>query len=725
MRGIGIVFRREMAAYFTSPIAYLIAAAFLLVTALIFNTNLTLSVTQNPVNVAEVPNALAFFMIFFGPVLTMRLLAEEAREGTMELLLTAPVSEWAIVVGKFFGAWAYYSLLLLLTLVYQVILILATSPEVGQAISAYIGIWLYGGAVLAIGLLFSALTDSQALAAFLSIAVLTLLYLGEAAGQIVANLDLAALIRTLTLPGHYVGSFAVGLVRFEDIVFFSGVIIIMLYGALRALEAHRTGGVGFKARSLRSLGGTVIGLAVLAVLIGGVYVASANAAITLDMTESRQYSLSPETRSVLNRVEQAGREIRITGFYSAATIGYRQLDDAIARLYEAETDGLISREYHDPTENVTLAEQFNVQIDGELFVSYLDEAGRVDFSTVRRVNAENSQERNLSNAILRLLDINRFQIGFEIGSSNLDPEDTSDRGISGVLNGLEANGITTRAINLNQLGASGLDVPTEVTALVLTEMREPLSDLGLRVFQRYLDRGGRAFILADADFGATPFLSASDPLNNYLWEAFGIRMADAVIIDGISNAGSELDILSYATSDGSTITDRINNPENLSSQALFRIARAVEIDPQPPVQNGMVIATSPQSYGETNFEALALSNQYAFDITEDIAGPLNAAAWANNTETGARVILIGDSNFITNGLVQNPQGNGILFTDGITWLTGFGESLVFAPQARTTNIPTVFLSTQALDTIALVTVVLLPGLVVALGLGVRWVRGRR
>ncbi|MCU0465325.1 MAG: Gldg family protein [Anaerolineae bacterium] len=691
-----------MAAYFTSPIAYLIAAAFLLVTALIFNTNLTLSVTQNPVNVAEVPNALAFFMIFFGPVLTMRLLAEEAREGTMELLLTAPVSEWAIVVGKFFGAWAYYSLLLLLTLVYQVILILATSPEVGQAVSAYIGIWLYGGAVLAIGLLFSALTDSQALAAFLSIAVLTLLYLGEAAGQIVANLDLAALIRTLTLPGHYVGSFAVGLVRFEDIVFFSGVIVIMLYGALRALESHRTGGLGFKARGLRSLGGTVTGLAVLIVMVGGVYVASANAAITLDMTESRQYSLSSETVAVLNRVEQANREIRITGFYSAETIGYRQLDDAIARLYEAETDGLITREYHDPTENVTLAEQFNVQIDGELFVSYLDEAGRVDFSTVRRVNAENSQERNLSNAILRLLDINRFQIGFEVGSSNLDPEDTSDRGISGVLNGLEANGITTRAINLNQLGATGLDVPTEVTALVLTEMREPLSDLGLRVFQRYLDRGGRAFILADADFGATPFLSASDPLNNYLWEAFGIRMADAVIIDGLSNAGSELDILSYATSDGSTITDRINNPENMSSQALFRITRAVEINPDPPVQNGMVIATSPQSYGETNFE--------------------NVAAWANNTTTGARVILIGDSNFITNGLVQNPQGNGILFTDGITWLTGFGESLVFAPQARTTNIPTVFLSTQALDTIALVTVVILPGLVVAFGLGVRWLR---
>ena len=79
MRGVGIIFRREMAAYFTSPIAYAIAAAFLLITGLIFNTNITLSVTQNPVNPAEVPNVLAFFMIFFGPVLTMRLLSEEAR----------------------------------------------------------------------------------------------------------------------------------------------------------------------------------------------------------------------------------------------------------------------------------------------------------------------------------------------------------------------------------------------------------------------------------------------------------------------------------------------------------------------------------------------------------------------------------------------------------------------------------------------------------------------
>lgn len=239
MFGLGVVFRRELAAYFTSPVAYIIAAAFLLVTALVFNTNLTLSVTVEPVNPAIVPNALTFFMIFIGPVLTMRLIAEEAREGTLELLLTSPVTEAAVVIGKFLSAWAFYSILLALTLSYQLILARWTSPDAGVGISANIGIWLYGGATLAIGLLCSALTESQVVAAFLGVASLLLLYLGELAGQIVASLDVARLIRILSLPGHYTGSFGAGLVRFEDIVYYAGLIVVALFVTLRLVEARR------------------------------------------------------------------------------------------------------------------------------------------------------------------------------------------------------------------------------------------------------------------------------------------------------------------------------------------------------------------------------------------------------------------------------------------------------------------------------------------------------
>jgi ABC-2 type transport system permease protein len=233
------IFRREMGQYFASPTAYLIAFAFLLLTGLLFNSDLTLSIGVKAADPAIIPFYLSFFMIFFAPVLTMRMLAEESREGTLELLLTAPVSDSAIVFGKFLAAWAFYSLLLALTLVYQVILVSITQPDLGHSIAAYLGIWLYGGATLAMGLFFSALTENQIVAAFLSIAVLLMMWLGDLAGEVVANLELARVIRQLTLQGHFSSSFAYGLLRAEDVAYFAGMIVILLFVTMRVMAARR------------------------------------------------------------------------------------------------------------------------------------------------------------------------------------------------------------------------------------------------------------------------------------------------------------------------------------------------------------------------------------------------------------------------------------------------------------------------------------------------------
>lgn len=239
MSGLWVVFRREVKQYFASPIAYLIAFALLLVTGLYFNYDLAVSVTVKPVEPALIPYFLSFIMIFCAPLLTMRMLAEEKREGTMELLLTAPVDDTAIVIGKFLSAWFYFSVLLLLTLIYQIILVQLGQPDISHTLCAYIGIWLYGGATLAVGIVFSAITENQIVAAFLSIATLLLLWLGDLAGEIVSNLDLARLIRQLTLGGHFTTSFAVGLVRAEDVAYYAGIIVIMLFIAIRVVESQR------------------------------------------------------------------------------------------------------------------------------------------------------------------------------------------------------------------------------------------------------------------------------------------------------------------------------------------------------------------------------------------------------------------------------------------------------------------------------------------------------
>jgi ABC-2 type transport system permease protein len=239
MSGTWFIFRREVVQYFTSPLAYTVAFAILVITGFLFIGDLTTALTLRPANAAVVPAFLSFAMIVFAPILTMRLLAEETREGTLELLLTAPISDTQIVLGKFLGAWFYYSVVLLVTFSYQIILITITRPDMGHAISAYLGIWLYGGATLAVGMVFSALSENQIVAAFLTFATLLLLWFAEYAAQIVGTVELAQVIRQLTLGGHFNTSFGVGIIRLEDIVYYAGIIVVALFVAIRVVESQR------------------------------------------------------------------------------------------------------------------------------------------------------------------------------------------------------------------------------------------------------------------------------------------------------------------------------------------------------------------------------------------------------------------------------------------------------------------------------------------------------
>jgi ABC-2 type transport system permease protein len=248
MRSIRIIAKRELAQYFTSPIAYMVAFAVLVLTSFLFNSDLSERAGRAAMNGTAVINSFGFFTVFFAPMLTMRLFAEESREGTLELMLTMPVRDSDIVLGKFLGAWAYYSLILCLTLIYQGILLSITNfsgiaynqhVDIGPIITSYMGIWLFGGATLAVGILFSAMTENQVIAGFMSTATLFILWLGDYAGQVIQNRPAAEVIRTLSLQAHYSTSFLVGVIRFEDIVFFAGLMAAMLFITIRLIESRR------------------------------------------------------------------------------------------------------------------------------------------------------------------------------------------------------------------------------------------------------------------------------------------------------------------------------------------------------------------------------------------------------------------------------------------------------------------------------------------------------
>ena len=245
MRQIFAVFKRELASYFRSPVAYAIAFALLLFFGLLFSNSLSQANQQAPADqVNFIPSVLTFLLFLVAPLLTMRLLSEEAREGTLEVLMTMPITEAQFIIGKFLAVWAYYTVLLLLTASYYVVLTIVGIPDTGRTFGMYFGAWLYGGATLAITLIWSAVTEDQVVAAFLGAATVLVLYLAEVAASAIGNLPnvnpgLGAFIRELGFQAHYETTMLNGVVRAEDVLYFVFMIIAALFITTRIVEVRR------------------------------------------------------------------------------------------------------------------------------------------------------------------------------------------------------------------------------------------------------------------------------------------------------------------------------------------------------------------------------------------------------------------------------------------------------------------------------------------------------
>lgn len=234
MRTAITIARRELGAFFVSPIAYMVAAAFLAVSGYLFSVIL---VTSRQATMSSVFDNVTVILLFMAPLLTMRLLADEQSRGTLELLLTAPVRDWEVVLGKFLAALALFGAMLLCTLVYPLILrFVGGNPDPGPIASGYLGLVLLAAAMLAIGTLTSSLTENQIVAAVLAFAILLLLWLIDAAGNVATGA--AAVLSFLSLPGHY-GDFARGAINLQDVIYYLSVTAGALFMATRALETRR------------------------------------------------------------------------------------------------------------------------------------------------------------------------------------------------------------------------------------------------------------------------------------------------------------------------------------------------------------------------------------------------------------------------------------------------------------------------------------------------------
>jgi ABC-2 type transport system permease protein len=230
--GLLAIYRKELATYFRSPIAYYVVAVFLLGTGYFFLYNVVLT---GETTMAGTFQNMGLLLLTLAPLISMRLLSAEYSAGTAELLLTLPLSPWQIVLGKYLGAVTILVIIAAGTLVDLVPLYLFGTPETTTIAAGYLGFVLLGMACLAVGQLFSTLTHNQIVAALLTAAVLLGFWFVGHLQSFQTSAALRDLVGYLSFALHFV-DFIRGLVRSEAVAFYlvvSAVALVLSAGYLQ------------------------------------------------------------------------------------------------------------------------------------------------------------------------------------------------------------------------------------------------------------------------------------------------------------------------------------------------------------------------------------------------------------------------------------------------------------------------------------------------------------
>lgn len=232
--------RRELGVYFVSPMAYIILTGILLISGQVFvGTMAAASANQAPVDYRDTLQLLVMLVVITSALVTMRLIAEEKKQGTLEIILTAPISDAAFVLAKFSAAIILLMYLLVLTVGYLVIISRYGPVDVGAAACGYLGLLLVGGVLYSVGLFISSLCSSQITAGVLTFSVSTLLILANVmAPQVSDTSALRPFLAYIDLAVNF-SDFLKGVVDRTRLVYLLSVIFFFLFLTTRVVESRR------------------------------------------------------------------------------------------------------------------------------------------------------------------------------------------------------------------------------------------------------------------------------------------------------------------------------------------------------------------------------------------------------------------------------------------------------------------------------------------------------
>ena len=650
MRNVPAIARRDLAAYFHSPAGLAIAALFLTLQGLVIWMFIQFLGRPD----APPGGVMEFFfggtilywiaIALLATVIPMRLIAEERRTGTIETLLTAPVTATDVVLGKWLAAFGFYAALWAPTLTYLIYLRAVGAPtDAGPIASGYLGTMLIGAAALAMGLLASALTRNQIVAATLSfVSFFVLLLLGALEAQ-VGNPHLAALLRRLSLF-RIMEDFGHGIVDSRHLVLLATITTVALVGTGRAVVALRN-----RIRFATPL--LTLAIALMANYLAGRHYARG------DWTRAQLYALSDKTINVLEHLPRPV-EAYVFMYPGRDSERGRALGGMVRELAQRFTRYAPERfhaEIIDPDRNPARAEAMQKKYGvgsyemGEgvvIFVSgarskFLTREDLVDYDLEGEMNGTPGGhlrawkgEPAFVSAILTVTSDEQPTVCFTQGHGEPDIESLADGGYGTFAEEIRRDAYQTRAVA--KLGADG--PPRDCTVLVVAEPQQASSDAEVAALDRYLARGGRMLIMLGPVFNHDASAFAHVGLED-LARRWGVGIADNLVVDPAHASDIEGPSV-WMTNDYGGTGGPAGSPT--VAAVLTRLAghatiwpRARQVHVLPPeaapasaaaVRGRDLVRSSEGGWGETDIATIRGDADLVFDAGRDVKGPVSIAA---------------------------------------------------------------------------------------------------
>ena len=689
------IYKRELRAFFQSMIGWLFVAATMFLTGIYF---MAVNLMYGSSSVASSISSAAFIYLLTIPILTMRILAEERKQKTDQLTLTAPVSIGKIVLGKYLAMATVLLVPILVVCIYPLILSAFGTIAYAETYVAVLGFFLYGLAAIALGLLVSSITESQVIAAVISFATLFVTYMMEGIISLITSNEnvITTFISKVLSAFNFSSRFDAllnGNFNLSAVIYFITVILVCLFLTTQSIQKRRYS-MSVKNIKIGAYSSGLIIVVFAVALFANLMVNELPQKYTnFDVTSQKLYSLSDKTE---NFVKNLSEDINI--YVLQDEKNKDEVLDSTLQKYTALSKH-IKVTYKNPVKTPSFYKQYtdgdismnSIIVEGSKRYKVVDYSNiyekEVDYSTYQENTTGYDGEGQITSAI-DYVTKNDMPKAYTIEGHD---EMTLD---SGFQSAIEKQNITIETLSLLKVDA----IPEDAKFVMIMAPATDFSEDDTNKVIDYIEKGGKLFVTT------TLIENMQESMPNFqkILDCYNAKIVNGTIIETDSNYYYQQPAYLLPEVQNTYLTDGVYQQK----YAFMPYAQGITVEEAQDVTVTSILKTSDNAFSKIN-----LSNAQSYEKTmEDISGPFDLGVYVEKTynENTAKLFLFSSFNFFTDQADQMvANANLTIFTNCISEVIDADESSVVVP-SKSYQVETLTISSGNAMIIGLFIAVIIP-----------------